>query len=53
LLDERRDLVTLLAGEGSPPLESLLASVAARHPDVEVEVHDGGQPHYALLISAE
>ena len=25
----------------------------AAHPDVDVEVHDGGQPHYPLLVVAE
>ena len=53
LLAEPRDVLMLLAGECSPPLEGLLAAVAAGHPDVEVEVHDGGQAHYALLLSAE
>jgi DAK2 domain fusion protein YloV len=53
LLAGPRDVLTLIAGEGSPPLENLLAAVAAGHPDVEVEVYDGGQPRYALLISAE
>jgi hypothetical protein len=23
------------------------------HPELEVEVEDGGQPHYPLLLSAE
>jgi hypothetical protein len=27
--------------------------VNAAHPDVDVEVHDGGQPHYPLLVVAE
>jgi len=53
LLAEPRDVLMLLAGEGAPPLEGLLAAVAAGHPAVEVEVHEGGQPHYALLLSAE
>jgi len=25
----------------------------ASHPDLELEVHEGGQPHYALLLAAE
>jgi dihydroxyacetone kinase-like predicted kinase len=53
LLEHPRDVLTLLTGEGSPPLENLLAAVAAGHPGLEVEVHDGGQAHYALLLSAE
>jgi DAK2 domain fusion protein YloV len=53
LLEHPRDVLTLLTGQGSPPLENLLAAVAAGHPGLEVEVHDGGQAHYALLLSAE
>jgi dihydroxyacetone kinase-like predicted kinase len=53
LLAEPWDLLTLYVGEGSPPLESLLAAVAAGHPGLEIQVHDGGQPNYPLLISAE
>jgi len=53
LLAEPRDLLTLLTGPESPPLDSLLDAVRGAHPAVEVELHDGGQPHYALLLSAE
>jgi fatty acid kinase len=53
LLAEPREIVTLLAGEEAPPLDGLLAEVAATHPGLELEVHDGGQPHYALLVAAE
>ena len=28
-------------------------TIASRWPDVELEVHEGGQPHYRLLLSAE
>ena len=31
----------------------LLARVAERHPELELEVHPGGQPHYPLLLAAE
>jgi uncharacterized protein len=53
LLAEPRDVVTLLHGEGAPPLNGLLAELAAQHPELELDVHDGGQPHYPLLLSAE
>jgi uncharacterized protein len=53
LLAEPRDLLTLLVGEGSPPLDGLLERIAAEHPELEVDVQEGGQPHYALLLSAE
>jgi DAK2 domain fusion protein YloV len=53
LLDEPRDVLTLITGEEEPELGPLLARVAERHPDLELEVHPGGQPHYPLLIAAE
>jgi dihydroxyacetone kinase-like predicted kinase len=53
LLAEPRSILTLLEGEHAQPLQVLLERLAARHPDVELEVHDGGQPNYALLLSAE
>jgi hypothetical protein len=53
LLAEPRGLVTLLTGEEAPELTGLLAYLEERHPDVELEVHEGGQPHYPLLVAAE
>ena len=53
LLDEPRDVLTLLTGEELPALNGLLDEVHAAHPGLEVEVHEGGQPHYPLLLSAE
>ena len=45
--------LTILTGEGAPPLDGLVAAVEARHPHVEVEIHEGGQPHYPLLLVAQ
>jgi DAK2 domain fusion protein YloV len=53
LLAEPRGFVTLLTGDEPPPLDAVLAELEASHPGLEFEVHDGGQPHYALLLSAE
>jgi fatty acid kinase len=53
LLAERRELLTVLVGDGAPALDGLLERIAAAHPGVEVDVEEGGQPHYALLLSAE
>jgi dihydroxyacetone kinase-like predicted kinase len=53
LLEEPRDVVTLLTGEGAPPLAELQSWLQEEHPGVEVEVEDGGQPNYPLLLSAE
>jgi DAK2 domain fusion protein YloV len=53
LLAEPRDLLTLLTGAEPQPLDGLLERLASAHPELEVEVHDGGQPHYPLLLGAE
>ena len=53
LLAQPRDVLTLLRGEGAPPLTGLLEELAERHPELELDVHEGGQPHYPLLLSAE
>jgi DAK2 domain fusion protein YloV len=53
LLAEPREVLTFLTGDGPPALDGLLAALDSRHPAVEYEVHDGGQPGYPLLLSAE
>jgi hypothetical protein len=53
LLAEPRGVLTLLTGEEPPALELLLADLAAEHPELELDVFAGGQPHYPLLLSAE
>jgi hypothetical protein len=53
LLGEPRALLTLLTGEEPPPLDGLLERLASAHPELEIEVHEGGQPHYPLLLGAE
>ena len=53
LLAEPRDVLTLLTGEGAPALNGVLEELAETHPELELDLHDGGQPHYPLLLSAE
>jgi dihydroxyacetone kinase-like predicted kinase len=53
LLSEPRGVLTILTGEGAQELNGVLGRIAELHPDVEVDVQDGGQPHYHLLLSAE
>ena len=53
LLAEPREVVTLLTGAEEPDLSALVAELEQAHPEVEIEVHEGGQPHYTLLASAE
>ena len=53
LLAEPRLLLTLLTGDDAPALDGLVERIRERHPDLELEVQAGGQPHYPLLLSAE
>jgi uncharacterized protein len=53
LLAEPRDLLTLLVGIDRPELGGLLARIESAHPELDVDVEQGGQPHYPLLLSAE
>jgi DAK2 domain fusion protein YloV len=53
LLSDPRGVLTLLTGADKPDLEGLLKRIEERHPDLELDVQAGGQPHYALLLSAE
>jgi hypothetical protein len=46
-------LLTLLTGAEPPELDGLLERIRARHPELELDVQAGGQPHYPLLLSAE
>jgi dihydroxyacetone kinase-like predicted kinase len=53
LLEEPRDVLTLLTGLGSPDLNGLRSFVVESFPELELDVQPGGQPHYPLLLSAE
>jgi DAK2 domain fusion protein YloV len=53
LLSSSHDTMTVLTGADAPEIDDLVDAVASRHPDVELDVQPGGQPHYHLLISAE
>jgi dihydroxyacetone kinase-like predicted kinase len=47
------DVLTVLVGDGAAESDAAIESIRAAHPDVEVEVHEGGQPHYPLLFAVE
>ena len=53
LMTQPRGLLTLLTGVGAPELDAVLAELAVAYPELELEVHEGGQPHYPLLLAAE
>ncbi len=49
------EIATVYLGQNAPPdaAERLPALIAARHPQLEVQVMDGGQPHYPYLAGVE
>ena len=53
LLGDGREVLTLLTGADEPDLDGLLRRLQESHPDVELDVQPGGQPHYPLLLAAE
>ena len=55
LLTGGGELITLLTGTGAPAdLAGLLrAHLGRRWPFVEVQIFDGGQPRYPLLVGVE
>jgi DAK2 domain fusion protein YloV len=53
LLAEPHDVLTLLTGDDEPDVVQLVERIRERHPELELDVQHGGQPHYPLLLSAE
>ena len=49
------ELLTVFTGAGCDAAETgaLRAALAARYPDLAVEVLDGGQPHYRYIVGVE
>ena len=55
MMEEGPELVTLYSGVDANPeqTEVLQQYMEETYPDAEVEVHEGGQPLYYYIISAE
>ncbi len=55
MMENEPELVTFYCGEDADAAvtEQLEAYLHESYPDVEVEIHDGGQPLYYYIISAE
>lgn len=55
LLKDGRVLLTALLGDGESAEEArtAIARVGERYPKVEIEMHEGGQPFYPVLLAAE
>lgn len=55
MINEDTEIVTILAGEGGTvaQAEELAATLTEKYPDLEIEIHQGDQPVYPYLFSAE
>lgn len=55
MVEEDSEILTLLYGEdgSEEQAEEIREKVEDKYPEIEVEVHDGGQPVYPYLISVE
>jgi hypothetical protein len=53
VLENERTQLAILVGENAPSVDRLLEAIGRAHPAIDVEVHEGGQPHYPLLVVAE
>jgi hypothetical protein len=52
VLADGADVLTVIIGEGVPSLDALRERLTEAHPGVQVEILNGGQPHYPLLVYA-
>jgi DAK2 domain fusion protein YloV len=55
LLDGGREVLTVLLGneESVHRAAEVVDHLRGRYPEVEIDVHEGGQPYYPLLLAAE
>jgi fatty acid kinase len=53
LVGDGADVLTVLVGDGAGVSDEVVDAIRAAHPRLEVEVHEGGQPHYPLLFAVE
>ncbi|MGY4689782.1 DAK2 domain-containing protein [Salibacterium sp. K-3] len=55
LLHEEAEIVTLIRGEdGKETVDAAVCSyMEENYPDVELEIHDGGQPLYSYILAVE
>lgn len=55
LVSAESEIMTVLVGNGQDEAEArtVAADLVARYAELEVEVHDGGQPLYPILVSVE
>ncbi len=55
LAGQDREMLTVLVGNDpdAPKVRAMIDRLRTLHPALEIEVHEGGQPFYPVLLSAE
>ena len=55
LIKKGYQIVTIIYGEGAnkEKIDEIVKNLTKKYPNIEIEIHDGGQKHYPLLISVE
>lgn len=55
MIDDDSEILTIIFGEGTEPsdVEQLARFAEKNFPDIEIEVHEGGQPVYHFIFSVE
>jgi DAK2 domain fusion protein YloV len=53
LVGESSEVLTVLLGDETEDADALVEGIRTAHPELEIEVHEGGQPHYPLLFAVE
>ncbi len=55
MIDEASDIITIIYGEqiNEQQANELAEALETRYPEIEIEVHNGGQPVYHYLFSVE
>jgi uncharacterized protein len=52
---QNREHITIFYGNNitRPDVEKIAENIGKAYPSIEVEIHDGGQPHYFMILSVE
>lgn len=55
LVDDEKEILTIFSGKDveDQTVDGLIEYIEEKYPDLDVEVHNGGQPVYYFIISTE
>jgi hypothetical protein len=55
LIKKGYEIITIIYGEGAKKekIDQLVQNLTQKYANIEIEIHNGGQRHYPLLVSAE